>query len=105
MALDELNSEENNLDEDSKEVEEEPKDLKELDDFEEELIEEEIQLGGTPAGIATNEALRSLSRVARSFLIYDSRNEAIRGFLKEYKRTMDFALKEYGEIILEIRPF
>lgn len=105
MALDELNSEENNLDEDSKEVEEEAKDLKELDDFEEELIEEEIQLGGTPAGIATNEALRSLSRVARSFLIYDSRNEAIRGFLKEYKRTMDFALKEYGEMILEIRPF
>ena len=77
----------------------------EVEESEEDLLGEEIQLGGTPAGLATNEALRSMSRVARSFLIYDSRNEAIRGFLREYQRTMAAALSEYGEMVLEIRPF
>ena len=77
----------------------------EIEESEEDLLGEEIQLGGTPAGIATNEALRSMSRVARSFLIYDSRNEAIRGFLREYQRTMSAALSDYGEMVLEIRPF
>ena len=54
----------------------------------EEEEEEEIALGGTPAGAATNEALRALARAARSFLIYDPRNEAIRGFLQSYRESI-----------------
>ena len=71
--------------------------------FEEE--EEEIALGGTPAGAATNEALRALARAARSFLIYDPRNEAIRGFLQSYRDLMYKAVKEFDEMPLIIRPF
>ena len=79
--------------------------LESVEEAQEDFLEDEIALGGTPAGIATNEALRALSRAARSFLIYDPRNEAIRGFLQEYQRTMYEALKEFEEMILEIRPF
>ena len=95
--MSELDSKEKNI--------EEIEDVKDIEEESEDLLGEEIQLGGTPAGLATNEALRSMSRVARSFLIYDSRNEAIRGFLREYQRTMSLALSQYGEMVLEIRPF
>ena len=46
--------------------------------------------------------LRALARTARSFLIYDTRNEAIRGFLANLQDTMFAALKQYGEMSLEI---
>ncbi|MEC7987581.1 MAG: hypothetical protein VX278_20610 [Myxococcota bacterium] len=69
------------------------------------LLQEEISLGGTPAGQAANEMLRALARAARSFLIYDPQNEAIRGFLQRYKEESSKALSEFGELILEIRPF
>jgi hypothetical protein len=68
-------------------------------------LQEEIALGGTPAGVATNEALRAMARAARSFLIYDPRNEAIRGFLQSYRDSMQSALKQFDEIDLDIRPF
>ena len=42
--------------------------------YHDEVLEDEVALGGTPAGRATNEALRSIARTARSFLIYDTRN-------------------------------
>ena len=70
-----------------------------------EVLEEEVALGGTPAGKATNEALRSIARTARSFLIYDTRNNAIRGFLGDMQEKLYAALKQYGEMSLEIRPF
>ena len=73
-----------NLEDDGAETEEPP-----------ELISE-ISLGGTPAGIATNEALRALARAARSFLIYDPRNEAIRGFLEGYRTSFIRWLKYFG---------
>lgn len=73
--------------------------------YQDDMLEEEISLGGTPAGRATNEALRALARTARSFLIYDTRNEAIRGFLANLQETTFAALKSYGEMSLEIRPF
>jgi hypothetical protein len=88
----------------SQEPENKPNDNAE-EDSSEALMVDEIALGGTPAGVATNEALRALSRAARSFLIYDPRNEAIRGFLQEYQRTMYLALEEFEEMILVIRPF
>lgn len=73
--------------------------------YQDEVLEEEVALGGTPAGKATNEALRSIARTARSFLIYDTRNNAIRGFLGEMQEKLYAALKQYGEMSLEIRPF
>ena len=70
-----------------------------------EELQEEIALGGTPAGRATNEMLRALARTARSFLIYDTRNEAIKGFLEVYKTEAGKAFEQFGEMILEVRPF
>jgi len=87
------------------EEKEEKEEVSEEEVSEEDILGEEIALGGTPAGVATNEAIRALSRAARSFLIYDPRNEAIRGFLQEYQRTMYEALNEFEEMSLEIRPF
>ena len=69
------------------------------------LLQEEISLGGTPAGQAANEMLRALARSARSFLIYDPQNEAIRGFLQVYREESSKALSEFGAMVLEIRPF
>ena len=68
-------------------------------------LQDEIALGGTPAGQDTNEMLRALSRAARSFLIYDPRNDAIRGFLEDYRQLSYHALRTHGEMSLEIRPF
>jgi hypothetical protein len=67
--------------------------------------EEEIAVGGSEAGRATNEMLRSLARTARSFLIYDTQNEAIKGFLNTYRKESTNAFENFGEMILEIRPF
>jgi hypothetical protein len=66
--------------------------------------EEEAQLGGTPHGKAVNAALRALSRAARSFLLYDPRNDAIRAFLDDYRSGVAAALR-LGPIDLEVRPF
>ena len=66
--------------------------------------QEEIALGGSEAGRASNEMLRALARTARSFLIYDTQNEAIKGFLNNYKEQSNQALT-FGEMELEIRPF
>ena len=73
--------------------------------YQDEILEDEVALGGTPAGRATNEALRAIARTARSFLIYDTRNDAIRGFLADMQDKIYSALKQYGEMSLEIRPF
>ena len=85
----------------------EPTDAESGEDSEEEFdqLQDEIALGGTPAGQDTNEMLRALSRAARSFLIYDPRNDAIRGFLEDYRQLSYHALRTHGEMSLEIRPF
>lgn len=70
----------------------------------EDPLREEQRLGSTKRGTAANDALRSLSRAARSFLIYDTHNEAIRTFLKAYKEDTEAALA-LGALDLEIRPF
>lgn len=80
-------------------------DLPPEDPYGQDALEDEVALGGTPAGRATNEALRAIARTARSFLIYDTRNDAIRGFLADMQEKIFSALKQYGEMSLEIRPF
>ncbi|MSQ02908.1 MAG: hypothetical protein EXR71_13610 [Myxococcales bacterium] len=49
--------------------------------------------------------LLALGRAARSFLIYEPTNEAIRIFLDNLRRTTDAFLSLYGELDLDVRPF
>lgn len=67
-------------------------------------LAEEQHLGGSPAAAAANAAVRALSRAARSFLIYEPHNEAIKVFLGSYQRSMADAFA-YGPLELEVRPF
>jgi len=79
-----------------------------FDEAELEALEEQLQpeerLGSTPAGVAANAALRALSKAARSVLLYEVNNEAIRRFIREYRTSMSAALS-HGRLDLEIRPF
>jgi hypothetical protein len=68
-------------------------------------LAEETELGGTPAGRAANAALRAVSRTARSFLLYDPRNDAIREQLEDLRAKMAEALRIAGGLALEVRPF
>jgi hypothetical protein len=72
---------------------------------EEDEVGYEVPIGGTEAGIACNNALRALARAARSFLLYEPRNQAIRDFLSDYRENMSAALGGHGTMTLEIRPF
>jgi hypothetical protein len=79
-----------------------------VEDDQEDIPEEiryEVAVGGTSQGIATNNALRALSRAARSFLLYEPRNQAIRDFLQEYRENMNATLRAHGPMELDIRPF
>lgn len=70
-----------------------------------ELVPEEAQLGGTPAAAAANAALRALSRAARAFALYDSKNAIIRRFIGEYRAHMEGALSKHGAMTLKVEPF
>jgi len=70
-----------------------------------EEIRYEAAVGATEQGVATNNALRALSRAARSFLLYEPRNQAIRDFLQDYRENMNATLRAYGPMKLDIRPF
>lgn len=71
----------------------------------EEELHGEISFGGTARGQAANAVLLALSRAARSFLIYEPTNEAIRIFLENLRRSSNSFIDTYGELALEIRPF
>ena len=73
----------------------------------EELLgaDEEIKLGSDEQSELANKALRALARASRSYLIYDPRNEAIRAFLEEVKRSFEAYSSRYGDMDLHIRPF
>lgn len=76
----------------------------ELSDIAASELGEDQRLGGTPAAAAANAAVRALSRAARSFLIYEPHNEAIRIFLTAYQSAMTEALT-FGTLDLDVRPF
>ena len=83
-------------------------DAEEQDEAEEEIPDEiayEAAVGSSEAGVGTNNALRSLSRAARSFLLYEPRNQAIRDFLQDYRESMQATLGTHGAMALDIRPF
>lgn len=69
------------------------------------LVSEEQTLGGTPQGKAANAALRALSRAARAFSLYDSKNVIIRRFLQEYREAVEAALKAHGELTFAVKPW
>ena len=68
-------------------------------------LHSEVSIGGTARGQAANAVLLALSRAARSFLIYEPTNEAIRIFLENLRNTSSTFIDLYGELELEIRPF
>lgn len=55
--------------------------------------------------MAAAEAVLSLARAARSFLLYDAGNEAIRGFLDAMRRSFETYFQAYGDMPLVVRPF
>lgn len=69
------------------------------------MVDEAPAVGGTPQGKDANAALRALSRAARAFSLYDSKNVIIRRFLQEYRESMDAALKAHGELTFTVRPW
>ena len=68
-------------------------------------LKRERQLGSTPAARAANSALLAMSRAARSFLLYDPSNEAIRTFLEDLKAKFGAFTEQYGAMELDVRPF
>ena len=66
---------------------------------------EELRLGQSARGTAANEVLLALSRAARSFLLYDPGNEAIRQFLDALHETSEAFAAEHGDLSVVVRPF
>ncbi len=80
------------------------------DSFVAHVLHQEAASGGSELARAINDALRALARAARSFLLYDPHNDAIRGFLQSYDDEMRRALHAVDAqrrtgVELEIRPF
>ncbi len=65
----------------------------------------ELRLGSSERGAAANGVILALTRAARSFLLYDPANEAIRHFLGALREAVDGYLATYGELPLVVRPF
>lgn len=76
-----------------------------LGEEEEHFLAEETRLGTSERGIGANAVILALSRAARSFLLYDPSNEAIRHFLDALRKTTEGYLGKFGDLVLEIRPF
>lgn len=72
---------------------------------EEWLLAPERSVGSSPRGQDANACLLAIARAARSFLLYDARNEAIKAFLKDYHARLDHFTGTHGELDLEVRPF
>ncbi len=68
-------------------------------------VEDEVELGDSDIGRDANKALRSLARAARSFLMYDPGNEAIKIFLKQMHADFQIYFRRHGQLSLGVRPF
>jgi hypothetical protein len=69
------------------------------------FVEEEEAVGTSEAGRAASDALVALGRAARSYLLYEPDNEAIRNFLDDMRQRFDTFLQNYGPLKLQIRPW
>ena len=81
-----------------------PRSLESGSSFDEEDADEEA-VGTSDAGRAASDALVSLGRAARSYLLYEPDNEAIRNFLDDMRSRFDAYLQTYGPLKLHIRPW
>ena len=70
---------------------------------EERMLRAEATVASSDRGLGANDALRAMARAARSFLLYDPSNEAIKTFLGDYRDCCARALT-FGTLDLEIRP-
>jgi len=70
-----------------------------------EADEDEEAVGTSEAGRAASDALVSLGRAARSYLLYEPDNKAIRNFLDDMRTRFDKYLQTYGALKLHIRPW
>jgi hypothetical protein len=59
---------------------------------------------GSPAAQAASAAVVALVRAARSFVLYDPRNEVVRTLLGEYQVRLRSALEVHGDLALELGP-
>ena len=71
----------------------------------EDPVGDEPVLGESAPGQAASEAIRALARCARSFLIYDASNNAIRNFLEEMRTKWQWFFERHGDLALLIRPW
>lgn len=79
-------------------------------EYEERILRAEARLGEDALAQGLSEGLRAMARAARSFLLYEPGNEAIRHFLERYEADMLGAVRAIGAargrgVQLEIRPF
>ena len=63
------------------------------------------ELGEDEQQLAANKFLRSLATAGRSFLLYDTRNDAIHGFLNSLKSSWEFYAENFESMNLEVRAF
>lgn len=61
-------------------------------------------LGSTRRARSANEALRALSRAARSYTIHDANNAIVRGFIEEMLNAVDGHCATYGDLVLGVTP-
>ncbi len=69
------------------------------------FAEEEEGVGTTAPGRAASDALVALGRAARSYLLYEPDNEAIRNFLDNLRAKMSAYLDVHGAMPLTVRPW
>ena len=67
--------------------------------------EGELAQGSTDRARAAGDALRSLARASRSYLIYDPANAAVRSFIEEVRAAFDRFFTQHGDLELAVRPF
>jgi len=68
-------------------------------------VGDEPILGDSAPGQAASEAIRALARCARSFLIYDAGNNAIRHFLEEMRAKWQWFFDRHGDLAVLVRPW
>jgi len=65
----------------------------------------ELRLGSSERGVAANGVVLALSRAARSFLLYDPANAAIRHFLNALQEAVEGYMSTWGDLPLVVNPF
>jgi hypothetical protein len=71
----------------------------ELDEFAAQL------LGETAAGRAASQVVYAFARAARSVVLYDAGNQAVRGFLRELRTHVEHFLGTFGPLSVTVEPW